>query len=86
VEIIADIDAAFGGAVKPAHFTNYDHCEECAEHDQLLRQRDRATLKIEDVGNPCWTPIPFSSPEGGAYYMPTLVRLALSPPTDGYGW
>ncbi len=86
VEIIADIDAAFGGAVKPEHFTNYDHCEECAEHDQLLRQRDRATLKIEDVGDPCWSPIVFTSPEGIAYYMPALVRLSLSPPTYGYDW
>jgi hypothetical protein len=76
--ILAEIDAAFGGVERPEHFTNFTHCEECAEHDELLRMRDRDTLSICDVGNPGWDPICFCSPEGIAYYFPTLARLALS--------
>lgn len=83
---ISAIDQAFGSLPKPAHFTNFAHCEECAEHDELLRNRTRETLAIQDVGNPGWDPICFSSPEGIAFYMPSLARLALAEPTYGYGW
>jgi len=85
-DILALIDAAFGSAEKPEHFCDPTHCEECAEHDELLCTRDRATLRVEDVGNPGWDPICFSSPQGIAYYMPSLARLALDPPTHGFGW
>jgi hypothetical protein len=43
-------------------------------------------LLISDVGNICWQPISFSSPEGIAYYLPSLARLALAEPTGEYGW
>jgi len=85
-QIIAGIDAAFGKLRKPEHFTNFMHCQECREHDDLLRLRDRSTLLISDVGNICWQPISFSSPAGIAYYMPALARLALAEPTYEYGW
>ena len=76
--ILAGIDAAFGGVERPEHFTNFVHCEECAEHDELLRMRDRESLCVEDVGNPGWDPICFCSPIGIAYYFPTLARFALA--------
>ena len=85
-DVIAEIDKAFGGCAKPDHFGNYLHCEECAEHDQLLRDRTRETLTIEDVGNTGWDPLCFSSAAGIAYYFPKLARLAISPPTYQYGW
>lgn len=85
-EVIARIDAAFGPVERPEHFTNFTHCCECAEHDELLRSRDRETLRIEDVGNPAWDPICFTSPQGIAYYFPSLVRLALAPPLPPHGW
>jgi len=72
-QVLSEIDAAFYSVEKPEHFMDYTHCEECAEHDQLLRERDRETLRIEDVGNICWQPISFSSVQGIAYYMPALV-------------
>lgn len=80
------IEACFGSVEKPEHFTDYLCCEECLEHDQLLREKDKATLSIEDVGNICWQPLSSCSGEGIAYYMPALARLALSPPTHAYGW
>lgn len=85
-EILAEIESAFGGSPKPEHFMNHTHCPECGEHDELLRTRDRGTLKIEDVGNIGWQPISSCTPEGMAYYVPALARLALDEPTYNYGW
>ena len=85
-EIINLIEQEFGAVSRPDHFLDFNHCEECAEHDHLLCTRDRETLKIEDVGNISWTPLSMCSPEGFAYYMPSLARLALSEPTYEYGW
>lgn len=85
-EILAVIDSAFGDAPRPEHFTNYTHCEECAEHDELLRNRDRNTLQRSDVNNPGWDPICFCSPEGLAYYMPALARFALQEPLHELDW
>lgn len=64
-------------ADKPEHFTNYTHCEECAEHDQTLKQADIDQIGLEELGNPGWDPLCFSSSEGKKYYMPALIRLSL---------
>jgi hypothetical protein len=79
-QLSAQIDAAFGGVERPVHFTTYTHRCECAEHDELLRARDRDTLSIADVGNPGWDPICLTSPQGIAYYFPALARLPLPRP------
>jgi hypothetical protein len=76
-EIIEEIVLAYAVHERPEHFTNFEHCEECADHDELLRSRDLSTLTLEDVGNPGWDPICFITPEGFAYYLPALFRLAL---------
>lgn len=76
------ISKAFLAEPRPDHFTDYTHCCECAEHDELLRARDRETLALEDVGNAGWDPICFVTAEGFRYYLPPLVRLALSQPDD----
>jgi len=86
VGIIQLVQQAFAKRKRPEHFTNYKHCEECAEHDEVLRSRDIYSLKIEDVGNPGWDPICFTSPEGFAYYLSALVRLALADPVEPFGW
>jgi len=85
-EILEAIDAAFCRVSKPFQFLDPTHCEECAEYNAILCERDRETLRIEDVGNPGWDPICGSSPHGIAYYMPALARLALSPATYEWGW
>lgn len=88
-QILVAIDAAFGACPRPEHFTDYRHCCECAEHDELLCSRDRSTLRHADVGNAAWDPICFCSPQGIAYYLPALVRFALDEPgeqLDWYGW
>lgn len=60
---------------KPEHFTDYRHCCECAEHDQTLLACDVDSIGLEQLGNPGWDPLCFSSPEGLIYYMPALVRM-----------
>jgi hypothetical protein len=62
---------------KPAHFTDYQHCCECAEHDETLLAFDIDSIGLPQLGHPSWDPLCFSSPEGLIYYMPALVRLTL---------
>lgn len=80
------VQCAFEGCPRPEHFTNFKHCEECAEHDQTLLDRDPDSLRIEDVGNPGWEPICYTAPEGFAYYLPGLARLVFVEPPYGYSW
>lgn len=77
-EVIEAVEYAFSDLERPEHFTNHLHCEECAEHDQTLLQSDRDSLPVDAVTNPGWDPISFCSSHGKAYYMPALVRFALT--------
>ncbi len=63
---------------KPEHFTNYEHCCECFEHDETLRNSDVDSIGYGELGNAGWDPICFCTVEGKKYYMPALVRLSLS--------
>jgi len=62
---------------RPTHFTNYEHCEECNEHDQTLINSTIDGIGLEELGNPGWDPICFCSPDGKKYFMPSFVRLSL---------
>ena len=85
-EVLDELYAAFASCDRPEHFTDFRHCCECAEHDALLRLRDRDTLSMEDVGNPGWDPLCFTSAAGLLYLMPAMGRLALEAPSDERGW
>ena len=78
-EILRKVSEAFAGIKKPEHFTNFDHCGECKEHDDTLRARTCETLQREDLGNSVWDPICFCSAEGIGYFFPSLARFALLP-------
>ncbi|MGC4056029.1 MAG: hypothetical protein QM757_45050 [Paludibaculum sp.] len=84
--ILELVNHAFASSARPEHFTNYRHCEECQEHDALLRARNVDNLAVEDVGNAGWDPICFISPEGFTYYLPALARLALADKIGPQGW
>jgi hypothetical protein len=62
---------------KPIHFVDYQHCCECAEHDQTLSASDVDSIGLPQLGNPGWDPLCFSSAEGLLYYMPAVIRLTL---------
>lgn len=80
------ITKAFSICPRPQHFTDHEHCAECAEHDRTLLRKHVNTLSAEDVGNGGWDPICFVSPIGFLYYLPALARLCLEDPTYNYGW
>ncbi|WP_199524814.1 hypothetical protein [Pseudoalteromonas sp. bablab_jr011] len=67
---------AFASRVRPAHFTNYNHCEECLEHERTLQHRDNESLSFNDVGIITYSPISFINLEGFLYFLPGLARLA----------
>ena len=62
---------------KLAHFTNYRHCCECAEHDEALLACDVDSISLQQLGNPGWDPLCFATAEGLLYYIPALIRLTL---------
>jgi hypothetical protein len=62
---------------KPEHFADYRHCCECAEHDQVLLTCDVDSIGLEQLGNPGWDPLCFSSAEGLIHYLPALIRITL---------
>ena len=68
---------------KPLHFTDFEHCCECAEHDETLRKSSIDQIGIKELGNSGWDPICFCSAEGIEYYFPALVRLSLHTATEG---
>lgn len=85
-EALELVTQAFRSCVRPEHFTNFEHCGECAEHDETLRSREIESLAIEDVGSAGWDPMCFVTPQGFIYYFPALARLALTEPTYKFGW
>ena len=76
-ELISLAYKEFNEFEKPEHSTNYKHCEECNEYNELLKDVDRKELSIEQIGTVCWGPVPFLLPEAMAYYMPRFIELAL---------
>jgi hypothetical protein len=85
-DIVAAIDAAFVSVSRPEHFTNFQHCEECLEHDQTLLSRAREDLTLEHLGQPGWDPVCFATPTAKAYLMPQLARLALQKSGSNVDW
>lgn len=82
-QIVSEAYRAFSGFVRPEHFTNHMHCEECAEHDETMRSRSLAEIGTQQIGNPGWSPIPFLTERAYGYVMPRLLELALSSGADG---
>lgn len=76
MDLVQEAKKLFGQVPRPEHFTNYTHCDECAEHDEMLRRQAPETLSYQDIGYG-WDPFSFITPEGFQYYFPALARLAL---------
>jgi hypothetical protein len=75
---LALVDRAFGDAPRPQHFTEFSHCEECADHDRTFLQHTRESISRHALGHPGWNPISFVTSEGYRYYVPALARIALN--------
>lgn len=77
--VLCAIDQVFAGIARPEHFTDFTHCDECAEHDRTLRNRTVTTIRRDDLGNQGCDPINFTNEQGWAYYFPALARFAMMP-------
>lgn len=77
------VSQVFAANRRPERFTNRDHCDECAEHDDTLRNASPETIGLAELGNPGWDPLCFVYPEAFKYYFPAMVRLALDPDLKG---
>lgn len=86
LRVLDRIDDAFGSVQKPAHFTDYGHCDECKEHDDTLRSQTKETIGRNHLGTAGWDPITFTTAEGVAYYFPALARFALRPAIGDRDW
>ena len=74
--LLKAVVVAFAETPRPDHFTNYEHCGECAEYDLLFRSRTVENLKPEDMGRSgLWDPVGFLSAQGFLYYLPALARF-----------
>ncbi|MDB4947477.1 MAG: hypothetical protein JWM27_126 [Gemmatimonadetes bacterium] len=79
----AAVDLAFADVPRPVAFARGTcGCSECLEHEATLASHTRDTIGLAELGNPGWDPICFASDMAFAYYLPALVRLALT--TDAY--
>lgn len=76
-ELLRTIQDSVQGLPRPEHFTDYNHCSECAEHDETLRAHTPETIGVEELGNAGWDPICFITDQGFLYYLPAMARLAL---------
>ena len=84
-EIKLYVEQVFSENAVPENYTNRDHCDECAEHDETLRSYTPKSIGLEQLGNAGWDPICFVLPKAFKYYFPALVRLSLdSEGANGY--
>jgi hypothetical protein len=82
--IIAEATAVFGKILRPEHFTDYQHCCECAEHDDTLRSFTPDMIGREALGHAGWDPMTFATETGFRYYLPALIRMALTQTGEDY--
>ncbi len=83
-ELIAEAKVLFGDVPRPDNFTDFEHCCECAEHDETLQAHTPDTIGYAELGTPGWDPVCFATPEAYKYYFPAFVRLALEGSDDTY--
>ena len=82
-KLIKEASEVSGKVERPQHFTDYEHCCECAEHDDTLRAFDPDTITREALGHAGWDPVTFATDTGFRYYLPALIRMALTQSGDG---
>lgn len=77
-KVIDEASKVFGQVPRPEHFTDHTHCCECAEHDEVLQRFTPDIITREALGHAGWDPITFATDTGFRYYLPALIRMALT--------
>lgn len=80
--ILDKIQAAFVNTLRPEHFTNYLHCEECKDHDDTLKSKQLNELTINELAYPGYDPITFCTAEAKSYLFSTLAKITLETSTS----
>ena len=83
-QLIDEATQIFGKVARPEHFTDFTHCSECAEHDSTLSAHTPDTITREALGHAGWDPMTFATDSGFRYFLPALVRMALTGTGDAY--
>lgn len=83
-QITDEANAVCGQIQRPEHFTDYAHCCECAEHDGTLSAHSPDTISRKALGHAGWDPMTFATDSGFRYYLPALIRMALTQTGDDY--
>ena len=81
---LEEIKKMFAAESRPEAYTDYNHCEECADHNETLKNYDRYALPLEELNNPGWDPICFVTPEAFRYLFPRLCELAYGEGNEYY--
>jgi hypothetical protein len=83
-QLTDEATGVFGKVARPEHFTDFTHCSECAEHDSMLSAHTPDTITREALGHPGWDPMTFATDAGFRYFLPALIRMALTGTGDDY--
>jgi Family of unknown function (DUF6714) len=83
MHLVDEANRLFSSVPRPTSFTDRDHCQECAEHDDTLRNATPESLSFQQVA-PGWDPFCFISIDGFRYYFPAMVRLAIEGNGESY--
>ena len=81
---LEELKEMFAAESRPDEFTDFNHCEECADHNETLKKYDRYAIPQEDLSNPGWDPICFVTPEAFRYLFPRLCELAYGQGSEYY--
>jgi hypothetical protein len=84
-KIISSLYSAFALRIRPDHFTKFDHCPECAEHDESLRDLELNEIGPTQVGHRGYGPISFLTAEALAYCMPRFLEMVLMDEKNNQG-
>jgi len=76
--ILNNLYETFSEHKRPSHFTDYQHCPECNDHDQMMLSATLETLDSEHLGNAGWSPFSFLTVDGFSHYMPRIMELAIT--------
>ena len=76
-QILEALYQEFSDVEKPEHFTKFEHCEECREHNETMKSANLDTLTALHLGSFGWNPLSFLTEQGFAYFMPRLIELLL---------
>ena len=84
-KIISNLYSTFALRIRPDHFTKFDHCPECAEHDESLRSLGLNEIGPIQVGHSGYGPISFLTAEALAYCMPRFLEMVLMDENNDQG-